>query len=108
VSASTAPSLSSEERRALEVWWRAAKGSDLPARQSAPSRAAPDIPTLKTLSAASILRQRVPDLKVRVGNAVDLTRLQPESEHPHRLSDAQFDALFTSARAVISRSGPPV
>jgi len=60
-----------------------------------------DIPTLETLSAAAMLRDRLPELKVRVVNVVDLMRLQPESEHPHGLSDAQFDALFTSARPII-------
>jgi xylulose-5-phosphate/fructose-6-phosphate phosphoketolase len=60
-----------------------------------------DIPTLETVSAAAILRQRLPELKVRVINVVDLMRLQPESEHPHGLSDAQFDALFTSSQPVI-------
>jgi xylulose-5-phosphate/fructose-6-phosphate phosphoketolase len=60
-----------------------------------------DTPTLETIAAASILRQRLPDLRVRVINVVDLMRLQPESEHPHGLSDAHFDALFTSTRPVI-------
>ncbi len=60
-----------------------------------------DTPTLETVSAASILRRRLPDLRVRVINVVDLMRLQPESEHPHGLSDAQFDALFTASRPVI-------
>jgi len=60
-----------------------------------------DIPTLETLAAASILRQRLPDLKVRVVNVVDLMRLQPDSEHPHGLSDAEFDALFTTDRPVV-------
>jgi xylulose-5-phosphate/fructose-6-phosphate phosphoketolase len=60
-----------------------------------------DTPTLEIVSAAAILRERLPELKVRVINVVDLMRLQPESEHPHGLSDAQFDALFTSARPVI-------
>jgi xylulose-5-phosphate/fructose-6-phosphate phosphoketolase len=60
-----------------------------------------DVPTLETLSAAAIVRQELPDLRVRVVNVVDLMRLQPESEHPHGLSDAQFDALFTPARPVI-------
>jgi xylulose-5-phosphate/fructose-6-phosphate phosphoketolase len=54
-----------------------------------------DIPTLETLAAAAILRDRLPELKIRVVNVVDLMRLQPESEHPHGLSDSQFDALFT-------------
>ena len=54
-----------------------------------------DVPTLETLAAAAILRERLPDLKVRVVNVVDLMRLQPDSEHPHGLPDAEFDSLFT-------------
>ena len=54
-----------------------------------------DVPTLETLAAAAILRERLPDLKVRVVNVVDLMRLQPDTEHPHGLSDREFDALFT-------------
>src|SRR3954462_8917110 len=57
-------------------------------------------PTLEALAAAGILRERLPDLRVRVVNVVDLMRLQPESEHPHGLSDAEFDALFTVDRPV--------
>jgi xylulose-5-phosphate/fructose-6-phosphate phosphoketolase len=60
-----------------------------------------DVPTLETVAAAAILRDRLPQLKVRVINVVDLMRLQPESEHPHGLPDAEFDALFTSLRPVI-------
>jgi xylulose-5-phosphate/fructose-6-phosphate phosphoketolase len=60
-----------------------------------------DVPTLETVAAAAILREHLPDLKVRVVNVVDLMRLQPESEHPHGLSDREFDALFTSSRPVI-------
>ena len=60
-----------------------------------------DVPTLETLAAASILREHLPDLKMRFVNVVDLMRLQPESEHPHGLPDAQFDALFTVGRPVI-------
>ena len=60
-----------------------------------------DVPTLEVLAATSILRARVPDLKVRVVNVVDLMRLQPESEHPHGLSEPEFDALFTAARPII-------
>jgi xylulose-5-phosphate/fructose-6-phosphate phosphoketolase len=60
-----------------------------------------DVPTLEALSATAIIRERLPELRVRVVNVVDLMRLQPESEHPHGLSDAQFDALFTSSRPVI-------
>jgi xylulose-5-phosphate/fructose-6-phosphate phosphoketolase len=60
-----------------------------------------DVPTLETLAAASILRERLPGLKVRVVNVVDLMRLQPESEHPHGLSDREFDSLFTTSRPVV-------
>jgi xylulose-5-phosphate/fructose-6-phosphate phosphoketolase len=60
-----------------------------------------DIPTLETLAAAAILREHIPELKVRVVNVVDLMRLQPESEHPHGMSDSQFDALFTTDRPVV-------
>ncbi len=60
-----------------------------------------DIPTLEVVSASAILRERLPDLKVRVVNVVDLMRLEPDSAHPHGLSDALFDALFTTSRPVI-------
>ena len=60
-----------------------------------------DTPTLETLAAASILRTRLPDLKVRVVNVVDLMRLQPDSEHPHGLSDGLFDSLFTADKPVV-------
>ena len=57
-----------------------------------------DVPTLETLAAVDLLRQHLPDLKVRVVNVVDLMRLQPHGEHPHGLTDAEFDALFTPDR----------
>jgi xylulose-5-phosphate/fructose-6-phosphate phosphoketolase len=60
-----------------------------------------DIPTLETLAATAILREHLPDLKVRVVNVVDLMRLQPDTEHPHGLSDSEFDALFTADRPVV-------
>jgi xylulose-5-phosphate/fructose-6-phosphate phosphoketolase len=60
-----------------------------------------DVPTLETLAAVSILRERLPDVKVRVVNVVDLMRLQPESEHPHGLPDSEFDSLFTRDRPVV-------
>jgi xylulose-5-phosphate/fructose-6-phosphate phosphoketolase len=60
-----------------------------------------DVPTLETLAAAAILRERFPDVKVRVVNVVDLMRLQPESEHPHGLPDAEFDSLFTTDRPIV-------
>jgi xylulose-5-phosphate/fructose-6-phosphate phosphoketolase len=60
-----------------------------------------DVPTLETLAAASLLRQYVPELKVRVVNVVDLMRLQPEEEHPHGLSHRDFDTLFTTDKPII-------
>jgi xylulose-5-phosphate/fructose-6-phosphate phosphoketolase len=60
-----------------------------------------DIPTLETLAAAKLLREHTPELKVRVVNVVDLMRLQPASEHPHGMSEKDFDALFTPDKPVI-------
>ena len=60
-----------------------------------------DVPTLETLAAVDILRQQIPDLKLRVVNVVDLMTLQPQSEHPHGLSDEQFDLIFTRDKPVI-------
>src|SRR6185437_8161947 len=60
-----------------------------------------DIPTLETLAAAAILRERLPDLRVRVVNVVDLMRLEPDTEHPHGLSDHDFDTIFTADRPVV-------
>jgi len=60
-----------------------------------------DVPTLETLAAVSLLRQHVPELKIRVVNVVDLMKLQPQHEHPHGLSDRDFDALFTTDRPII-------
>jgi xylulose-5-phosphate/fructose-6-phosphate phosphoketolase len=60
-----------------------------------------DVPTLETLGAVSILRRELAQLKVRVVNVVDLMKLQPQSEHPHGLSDNDFDALFTRDKHVI-------
>jgi xylulose-5-phosphate/fructose-6-phosphate phosphoketolase len=60
-----------------------------------------DVPTLETLAAVTILRRELPELKIRVVNVVDLMKLQPSSEHPHGLSDHDFDALFTTDRPII-------
>ncbi len=60
-----------------------------------------DVPTLETLAAVSILRERLPELRIRVVNIVDLMKLQPESEHPHGLNDKDFDGLFTKNKPVI-------
>ncbi len=60
-----------------------------------------DVPTLETLAAVSIMRERLPELKVRVVNVVDLMRLQPDTEHPHGLSDHEFDSLFTVDKPIV-------
>jgi xylulose-5-phosphate/fructose-6-phosphate phosphoketolase len=60
-----------------------------------------DVPTLETLAAVSLLRGMFPDLKIRMVNVVDLMTLQPASEHPHGLSDAEFDSIFTTDKPVV-------
>ncbi len=60
-----------------------------------------DVPTLEILAAVSILREHLPRLKIRVVNVVDLMRLQPDTEHPHGLSDMEYDALFTRDKEII-------
>ena len=60
-----------------------------------------DVPTLETLAAVDLLRRHFPDIKIRVVNVVDLMTLQPSSEHPHGLSDSEFDSMFTTDKPVI-------
>jgi xylulose-5-phosphate/fructose-6-phosphate phosphoketolase len=60
-----------------------------------------DVPTLETLAAVDLLRRRLPALKARVVNVVNLMKLQPEKEHPHGLSDAAFDAIFTKDKPIV-------
>ncbi len=60
-----------------------------------------DVPTLETLAAVDILRRELPQLRVRVVNVVDLMTLQPETEHPHGLSDREFDAIFTPDKPIV-------
>ncbi|ROT33110.1 phosphoketolase [Micromonospora sp. HM5-17] len=86
-------------RRGLGIWdWASTDGGSEPDVVLA---CAGDVPTLETLAAADLLRQYLPELRVRVVNVVDLMRLQPETAHPHGLPDAQFDTLFTRDRPVI-------
>jgi xylulose-5-phosphate/fructose-6-phosphate phosphoketolase len=86
-------------RRGIGIWdWAS---NDDGAEPDVVLACAGDVPTLETLAAVGLLRRELPDLKVRVVNVVDLMRLQPESEHPHGLSDAQFDTLFTTDKPVI-------
>jgi xylulose-5-phosphate/fructose-6-phosphate phosphoketolase len=60
-----------------------------------------DVPTLETMAAVALLNQHLPDLRVRVVNVVDLMRLQTDGEHPHGMTDAEFDALFTTDRPIV-------
>src|SRR5262249_32998577 len=60
-----------------------------------------DVPTLEIIAAVALLRKHLPELKVRVVNVVDLMTLQPKDDHPHGISDAEFDGLFTPDRPVI-------
>ncbi|MFL5799432.1 MAG: phosphoketolase [Actinomycetota bacterium] len=85
--------------RGLGIWEFASNDGD--AEPDVVMACCGDIPTLETLAAASILRQELPGLKVRVVNVVDLMRLEPATEHPHGMSDSEFDALFTTDRPVV-------
>ena len=60
-----------------------------------------DVPTLETLAAVDLMRQHLPDVKIRVVNVVDLMRLQPDSEHPHGMTDKEFDSLFTVDKPIV-------
>jgi xylulose-5-phosphate/fructose-6-phosphate phosphoketolase len=83
----------------LGIWeWASNDGGGYPDVVMA---CAGDVPTLETLAAVQILREHFPDLKIRVINVVDLMTLQPKSEHPHGLSDKDFDALFTEDKPII-------
>ncbi|HET9103697.1 MAG TPA: phosphoketolase family protein [Solirubrobacteraceae bacterium] len=85
--------------RGLGIWpWAS---SDAGAEPDVVLACAGDVPTLETVAAAALLREHLPELKVRVVNVVDLMRLQPDTEHPHGLPDREFDALFTTERPVI-------
>ncbi len=85
--------------RGIGVWkWASNDGGGEPDVVMA---CAGDVPTLETLAATALLREHLPELKVRVVNVVDLMRLQPESEHPHGLTDGEFDSLFTTSQPVV-------
>jgi xylulose-5-phosphate/fructose-6-phosphate phosphoketolase len=86
--------------RGVGIWEWASTDSD-GAAPAVVLGCAGDVPTLEVLAAASILREHLPEIRVRVVNVVDLMRLQPSSEHPHGMSDHEFDALFTTDTPVI-------
>ncbi|MBV9272558.1 MAG: hypothetical protein JO333_01585, partial [Verrucomicrobia bacterium] len=60
-----------------------------------------DVPTMESLAATALLRQRLPDAKIRFVNVVDLFKLVPHTEHPHGMTDREFEALFTPDKPVI-------
>ncbi|MFI6773318.1 phosphoketolase [Nocardia sp. NPDC050412] len=87
--------------RGAGIWGWAGQNDDPGTTPDVVLACAGDVPTLETLAAAAILRARLPELRMRVVNVVDLMRLQPSDEHPHGLSDSEFDSLFTRDRPVI-------
>jgi xylulose-5-phosphate/fructose-6-phosphate phosphoketolase len=87
--------------RGAGIWAWASSDSDPGTTPDVVMACCGDTPTLETLAAVMLLRQHLPSLKVRVVNVVDLMRLQPETEHPHGMSDAEFDSLFTTDAPVI-------
>ncbi|MCU1648406.1 MAG: phosphoketolase [Nocardia sp.] len=87
--------------RGAGIWEWAGHNDDVGTTPDVVLACAGDVPTLETLAAAAILRERLPELRIRVINIVDLMRLQPRGEHPHGLSDSLFDTMFTTDRPVI-------
>ena len=83
----------------IGIWQWA--GNDQDAEPDVVMACCGDVPTLETLAAVSILRQHLPDLKIRVVNVVDLLKLQPKIDHPHGLSDTDFNSLLTTDKPVI-------
>jgi xylulose-5-phosphate/fructose-6-phosphate phosphoketolase len=85
--------------KGIGIWARAS--NDEGAEPDVVMASCGDVPTLEALAAVAILRERLPDLKVRFVNVVDLYKMQSASEHPHGLSDRDFDSLFTTSKPVI-------
>src|SRR5262249_10231808 len=85
--------------KGLSIWNRAS--NDQGTEPDVVMASCGDVPTLECLAAVALLRQHIPDVKVRVVNVVDLFKLVPQSEHPHGLSDREFEAIFTPNKPVI-------
>jgi len=85
--------------RGVGIWEWAS--NDAPGIPDVVMACAGDVPTLEALAAVTLIREHLPELKVRLVNVVDLMRLESETEHPHGMSDAEFDALFTTDQPVI-------
>ena len=92
-------------RAGISIWHWAGNehgaGNEQPSEPDVVMACAGDVPTLETLAAVDLLRQHLPDLRVRVVNVVDLMSLQPPGEHPHGLSDADFDSIFTTSIPIV-------
>ncbi|HMA64998.1 MAG TPA: phosphoketolase family protein [Chitinispirillaceae bacterium] len=85
--------------RGISIWQWA--GNDHGSQPDVVMASCGDVPTLESLAAVSILREHFPDLKIRVVNVVDLMKLESSTEHPHGLTDSEFDALFTRDKPVV-------
>ncbi|NPU93904.1 MAG: phosphoketolase family protein [Gammaproteobacteria bacterium] len=85
--------------KGIGIWRRAS--NDEGVEPDVVMAACGDVPTLEALAAVAILRERMPDLKLRFVNVVDLFKLQPETEHPHGLTSREFDSLFTADKPII-------
>ena len=85
--------------KGVSIWGWASNDQD--SEPDVVMAAAGDVPTLEILGAISILKKKLPELKIRMINVVDLMKLQPQSEHPHGLSDFDFDLLFTRNKPII-------
>jgi xylulose-5-phosphate/fructose-6-phosphate phosphoketolase len=85
--------------KGIGIWARAS--SDAGVEPDVVMASCGDVPTVEALAAVAILRERLPDLKVRFVNVVDLYKMQPAAEHPHGLTDTEFDSLFTTDKPVI-------
>ena len=85
----------------VSIWHWASNGGDENSEPDVVMASAGDVPTLETLAAISILQQHFPELKVRMVNVVDLMKLQSDTEHPHGLTDAAFDQIFTKDKPII-------
>jgi xylulose-5-phosphate/fructose-6-phosphate phosphoketolase len=85
--------------KGIGIWTWAS--TDLGAEPDVVMACAGDVPTLETLAASDLLRQHFPDIKIRLVNVVDLMTLQPSNEHPHGLSDSEFDSIFTTDKPIL-------
>lgn len=85
--------------KGIGIWRRAS--NDMGVEPDVVMASCGDVPTLEALAAVAILREQLPELKVRFVNVVDLFRLQPETEHPHGLTNREFDSLFTTNKPII-------